>query len=189
MNWKDIATTIAKVAPGLGTIIGGPVGAIAGSGISLIARALGAEETPDAVMQAISADPQAMAKIREVELNNEVKIQRMVYQTIQTAESGWTDRFKSMNKADGQSTRPKIALMMAWMLAIPYVLIGCAITYAVVTEMVMIEEMWPTLLAYLSVPLGLLRAYFGDLRREHAQGQGQQVDFGLLGGMFGGRKN
>jgi len=29
-------------------------------------------------------------------------------------EEGWTDRYKAMTAADGQSTRPRIALMMAW---------------------------------------------------------------------------
>ena len=64
MDWKDVAETVGKVAPTLGGMFAGPAGAGAGA---LLARALGVEETPEAVSKAVQADPQAALKVREVE--------------------------------------------------------------------------------------------------------------------------
>jgi len=190
MDWKDIAKDIAKVAPALGTVIGGPVGGAVGTGINLLANALGVKEDPEEVMAAIKADPSAYQKIKQAELDNEAQLQTLVYQTIQAGYETDSKILESLNKADasGHSTRPKIAWLMAWMLAIPYCLIGAAIVYAVCIEPTELKNLWPVMLAYLSVPLGILNKYFGDLRKEHAQARGQQVDFGLLGNIFGAKK-
>jgi len=99
-------------------------------------------------------------------------------------EEGWTERYKAMCDSDGQSTRPRIALLMAWMLAIPYVLIGLAMVYVVATGEAKLADLWPTLLAYLGVPLGILNKYFGELRREQGQRLGIEKK-GLLAGIFG----
>lgn len=102
-------------------------------------------------------------------------------------EEGWTERYKAQCVADGQSTRPKIAYLMAWMLAIPYVLIGLAMGWAIYSKQVDLADMWPTLLAYLSVPMGILNKYFGELRKE--QSNRLEVKpaslLGSIGKMFG----
>ncbi|MCK4620718.1 MAG: hypothetical protein KAT62_00745 [Desulfuromonadales bacterium] len=185
MNWESIKGIVAKAAPMLGTVLGGPLGGAAGS---LIAAGLGVEESPEAVMQAISADPQALAKVKEIESNNQVEIQRLVTETTIAKEQGWTERYKAMVDADGQSTRPQIAMLMAWALLIPYVVIGCAMAYAIFTKQVELVDMWPTLLAYLSIPLAILNKYFGELRKEQGQRLGMQQPSGLLGSLFGGEK-
>nr|WP_289108757.1 3TM-type holin [uncultured Halomonas sp.] len=64
MNWRDVAETVAKAAPALGGVLAGPAGAGAGT---LIARALGVDDNPQAVQAAMHADPQAAIKLREVE--------------------------------------------------------------------------------------------------------------------------
>jgi hypothetical protein len=87
---------------------------------------------------------------------------------------GFTERYKAMCAADGQSTRPEIAKVMAWMLAIPYVLIGMSIFYAIVSGEAKLEDMWQTLLAYLGIPLTLLRAYFGILEKEQGNRLGAE---------------
>jgi hypothetical protein len=62
MDWKDIASTVGKAAPILGTLLGGPAGAAVGS---IIASALGTGNDPAEVERAIAADPQALLKLRE----------------------------------------------------------------------------------------------------------------------------
>jgi len=64
MNWRDVAETVAKAAPALGGVLAGPAGAGAGT---LIARALGVDDNPQAVHAAMQADPLAAIKLREVE--------------------------------------------------------------------------------------------------------------------------
>lgn len=66
MNWKDIASTVAKVAPVLATVLGGPVGAVAGAAGALLGSALGVKATPEEVASALH-DPQALVRLRELE--------------------------------------------------------------------------------------------------------------------------
>ena len=185
MDWSKIKNIVAKAAPMLGTVLGGPLGGAAGS---LIAAGLGVEDSPEAVMQALSQDPAALAKVKEIESNNHVEIQRLITQTVIAKEEGWTERYKAMTTADGHSTRPKIALMMAWALLVPYIIIGCAMAYAVIEKQVDLANMWPTLLAYLAIPLGILNKYFGELRREQGQRLGVNQPQSILSSFFGGGK-
>lgn len=73
MDWKDLAQTVGKVAPVLGSVLGGPVGAVAGAAGGLISALFGddVEATPEAVAAAIKADPEAMIKIKELEIRQE----------------------------------------------------------------------------------------------------------------------
>lgn len=66
MDWRDIAGTVAKVAPVLGSVLGGPAGAIAGAAGTLISSCLGVEPSPEAVSSAIQ-DPETLLKLREIE--------------------------------------------------------------------------------------------------------------------------
>lgn len=68
MNWSDIKEQLGKFAPLIGTAVGGPAGAAIGS---LVASGLGVENTPEAVSQAISQDPNAAIKLKQIETDNE----------------------------------------------------------------------------------------------------------------------
>lgn len=67
MNWKELGGKVGKFAPLLGTVLGGPAGGAVGG---LVAAALGTSNTPEAIDAAISRDPQAAAKLRELEERN-----------------------------------------------------------------------------------------------------------------------
>ena len=69
MNWSDIKDTLAKVAPTLGGLIGGPAGAGIGS---MLSAALGCANTPDAVQQALAVDPQAAVKLAQIEASVQI---------------------------------------------------------------------------------------------------------------------
>jgi hypothetical protein len=56
---------LKTVAPGLATIVAGPLG---GAAVSAIAKKLGVEDTVEAVTQAIQSDPDAALKLREIDL-------------------------------------------------------------------------------------------------------------------------
>lgn len=64
MNWSDVTGFIGKAAPLLGGVLGGPAGATVGS---MVASALGVEDSPEAVARAIKSDPDAMLKLKKLE--------------------------------------------------------------------------------------------------------------------------
>jgi hypothetical protein len=83
MKWSDVVNCISMAAPTLGTLfgpVGTAVGAVVGSGVRLVANALGVEPTQEAITQAVVTDPAAAVKLREFELNNKLEIQRLSIQ-------------------------------------------------------------------------------------------------------------
>lgn len=74
MDWKDIGSKVGRVAPILGTLLGGPAGAAVGS---IIASALGTGGTADEVNQALISDPTALVKLRQIEADRAVKFQEL----------------------------------------------------------------------------------------------------------------
>lgn len=75
MDWKSIGQAVGKAAPILGTALGGPLGGVAGA---LVASALGTSNDPDSVSAALSADPDALEKLKEAEMANKVQMQQLV---------------------------------------------------------------------------------------------------------------
>lgn len=82
MNWADVGKTAARMAPALGAALGGPVGGAVGG---LVAAAYGVDTRPDAVAQAIAADPQAAVTLREVELRHAETIAALMTADVQDA--------------------------------------------------------------------------------------------------------
>lgn len=75
MDWKDIAGVVGKAAPILGTLIGGPAGGTIGG---IIASALGTENTPSAISQALTINPDAAVKLAQIEADQKVRLQELV---------------------------------------------------------------------------------------------------------------
>lgn len=76
MNWMDIGKQAIQLgAPILGGALGGPAGAAVGA---MIANQFGIDTpTPDNIMSAIKADPEAALKLREVELRHQERLTEM----------------------------------------------------------------------------------------------------------------
>lgn len=64
-SWSDVGKLLGEAAPIVGTAIGGPAGTAIGS---LVAGLLGVDNNPDAVANAIKADPSIAVKIEELKL-------------------------------------------------------------------------------------------------------------------------
>ncbi|WP_027367409.1 hypothetical protein [Desulfocurvibacter africanus] len=71
MSWKDVGKVVAKAAPVLGGVLGGPIGAVAGAAGELIASFFGVDSTPEAIEKHLSANPEALLKLKELELRNQ----------------------------------------------------------------------------------------------------------------------
>ncbi len=73
MDWKEVASAVAKTAPVLGAVLGGPVGAVAGAAGSVLASVLGVEADPGAVLRKM-ADPQSLVRLRELEVREQARL-------------------------------------------------------------------------------------------------------------------
>lgn len=66
MGWAEIGKVVAKAAPVLGAVLGGPVGAVAGAAGALLSSVLGVDSDPEAVTKAL-ADPETLVKLKQLE--------------------------------------------------------------------------------------------------------------------------
>jgi len=80
LNWSSIKDVVGKAAPILGTLLGGPAGAAVGA---IVSAALGCDNTPEAINNAIATDPAAAEKLAEAQLNAKVELQRLQAQAAQ----------------------------------------------------------------------------------------------------------
>lgn len=110
-------------------------------------------------------------------------------------EDGWTERYKAMCSADGQSTRPRIALMMAKIFSATLLGFMVIIAYAVVNEgfeVLNSPYVWQLFATLTGVPAALLGKYFGELRKEQGNrlainGENKMRNpINRLKGLFGG---
>jgi len=129
MEWKDVAGTVGKVAPMLGTLIGGPAGAVVGG---LVASALGVGSTPDEVSQALATNPEAAVKLKQIEADRQVRLQELLVQAASAEITAASAAIQSVNttmqaeaKADHWPTyswRPAIGFVFAAYVASLFVL-------------------------------------------------------------------
>ena len=89
--WDKIKDVVGSVAPVAGSMLGGPAGGAVGS---MLASALGVDNTPDAVADAIKTDPQAAIKIRQIEAQLEQTRLEVRGQAVQAEAKGesWLQR-------------------------------------------------------------------------------------------------
>lgn len=74
MSWKDIAGGIAKVAPFLAELVGGPIAPAVTMASGLISHALGTNNDPDAVAEKLKSDPEALAKVKQCEIEHAAEL-------------------------------------------------------------------------------------------------------------------
>lgn len=78
MDWKDLAGTVGKFAPLLGTLIGGPAGTAIGA---MVSAGLGVGNTPNEVAQALQINPDAAVKLRQIQSDNQIELQKLLVQS------------------------------------------------------------------------------------------------------------
>ena len=139
--------------------------------------------TGDAVNSAInSLPPETRASLLSKELDVEIE-----------EEKGFTTRFAAAMEADktGNSTRPQIALMMAYTVCFVIVIFSSMWIVAIFRNQVdlmdKLKECWPLMLAVIATPTALLRAYFAMRSKEkearYQMASNQEVS---VGGMISG---
>lgn len=156
MNFKDILKTVgggllSAFVPGGGAIVAG-LNAVLSDDNQLPENPTGIQ-VQDAVR---SLPPEQQAEVLGKEYDVEI-----------AKVNAWADIQGHLSKADatGASTRPAIAMMMAWLVVLQ-VFTVCALmmaSVAMVNNEILstIKEFWPMLLASMGIPAKLLHSYFG----------------------------
>jgi hypothetical protein len=122
LKWEDIKPFIAKAAPVVGTLVGGPAGPAVGA---LIASALGTEATPDAVMEKLKSDPDALLKIEKMERDERAHIREMELHTLQSELSD----MQSARDVHRSHWMPSVITLI---LAIMVMALGVALVFTVI---------------------------------------------------------
>lgn len=158
---KPFASIAAPFIPG-GSAIVSAVNAFLPDSKKLPENAKGEE-----ILSAIDQLPEdKKAQLLEKQINLEV-----------VREENWTERYVAMVKADSQSTRPKIALIMAWLVVIESIVFISFLSYSVYTSGISSLNqpyLWTVFGVLTGIPSGILGKYFGELRREQANRLGIQ---------------
>lgn len=96
MDWLELGKKLAaRGLPLLGTALGGPAGGAAGG---LIASALGlASDQPEVLYSAIQQDPEAVVKLRQVELRHAERLEEISLESIQCAVQAESSRIQAVN--------------------------------------------------------------------------------------------
>lgn len=68
--WETVKQLIGTAAPTIGTLLGGPVGAVAGS---LIASTLGVSDNPEAIAEEIRKNPDALLKLKKLDSDERIQ--------------------------------------------------------------------------------------------------------------------
>ena len=100
MNWDDIKPWVAKVAPMLGTALGGPLGGAAGA---IIGNALGIKDaSPQAIQDAIKTgvlDAEHIVALKKAEEDFSLRMAELGYDNEKTlAELSFKDRDSARNR-------------------------------------------------------------------------------------------
>lgn len=110
MDWKK---TLATVAPGLATLIGGPMGAVA---VTIAAKALGWETGSEKELEAavLSGNPDVLFKLREAEANLKLEMERL---GVKMEEIAAGDRDSARKLGIAQGTQVQATLSIGYNLA------------------------------------------------------------------------
>lgn len=129
MKWKDI---VKAAAPVVGSLIpgGGPI-------LSLAAAALGTEPTEEAIAKAVTTDPEAATKLKQLEMEHKTELQKLFIEQQIASQREINETMRAELKADDKFKtywRPMFGYVgaIAWLLQ-TLAIVGLVV-YSVVCE-------------------------------------------------------
>lgn len=99
--WDKIKELIGDSAPVVGGLLGGPAGAAVGG---LISKALGVENNASAIENALVNNPEALIKIRELEVSKELAMLKAQYDN-KVEDNRHEEHYANVNVGDKQNAR------------------------------------------------------------------------------------
>lgn len=97
MNFEDIANAVGKYAPLLATALTGQAGAVAAIGSAVASTFGGVVDDPKDLLLRIASDPEAEAKLKEIEANNRPVLERIAMERAANELAADTARHKEVN--------------------------------------------------------------------------------------------
>ena len=92
--WDKITSILGDAAPLIGTLVGGPAG---GAIAALLSSTLGTSTSPDAIYAKLQSDPTALAKVRELEIKQQVQLRALTVQAETQRQASDTARIQTVN--------------------------------------------------------------------------------------------
>jgi Holin of 3TMs, for gene-transfer release len=123
MEWKDLAADVAKAAPILGGLLGGPAGAAVGG---LIASALGTSNDPAQISAALATNPDAFVKLKQIESEQAVRLRELAVAAESNRLQAETAQIATVNTSIQAETKADHWPTYAWRPFIGFVT-GCMI--------------------------------------------------------------
>lgn len=150
--WDDIKDLVGKGAPLIGAALGGPAGGAVGG---LIASALGVDNDPGQILQKLKTDPDALAKIKQLEYRHKERLESMAIeaQTAQMTEVNKTMRAELL--ADGwfkSGWRP----LLGYIVGINIGLILFSLAYSIFADPKSAADVVASATVILTMALGVL---------------------------------
>ena len=133
MEWSDISKVIGTAAPIVGGLIGGPAGAGIGSAISGL---LGVANKPDAVVEALKTDPDALVKIKQYEIDHKYDLQKVQLEAVKVDLADVQDARSRQSRHEEATGKSDVNLyVLAWTIVIGFFgLIGAMMYVAIPAE-------------------------------------------------------
>lgn len=78
-DWKAISNKVIQAAPLIGGILGGPAGAIVSTVGGMVANALNVSPVPSEVNKALTSNPEALVRIKELEHLESVNLRQAAF--------------------------------------------------------------------------------------------------------------
>ncbi|MBF0448706.1 MAG: hypothetical protein HQL67_10940 [Magnetococcales bacterium] len=198
--WGDLGQLAAKSAPLLGTMLGGPGGAALGS---IIAAKFGGDPSkPDELLKLVQADPEAAIKLKQIEMDHKVSLEKLAVQAANNQLVADTAQMSAANVTMQVEAKSEDKWTRRWR---PYwgfisgtaflivVVLCCALAYKAVIggkpeALSMIPQLVAAFSTLFSIPLvilGVASHHRGKMQRAQA---GEQPDQGggMLGKLFDG---
>ena len=85
IDWKKIGQTVAGAAPVIGGLLTGPYGVAVTAAGALVSAVLGVDNSPAAVEQALKADPEALVKLKQAQMDHKLDLEKIILQREQVA--------------------------------------------------------------------------------------------------------
>ncbi len=99
--WDKVIELVGGSATVIGGLIGGPAGAAVGG---LISKALGVDNKPEAIENALTNNPEALIKIRELEVSKELTMLKAQYDN-KVEDNRHEEHYANVNVGDKQNAR------------------------------------------------------------------------------------
>lgn len=158
MRWSDVGKLLGDVAPVVGGLLGGPAGAAVGS---LVSKALGTDNTPDAVAAALQ-DPANAIKIVQLQENQQLQLATL-QQQLEIAQAGTNTAEAASSNLFIAGWRPAVGWSCAVAFCYAFIIAPLSTWVAVLVGHPMplptmdLSQMMPVLLGMLG--LGGMRTY------------------------------